>query len=65
MTHPRYPVNYPLKAIYLDENDWQMIRDSLRYYCKMEAGQTQAPDLLDKEDYAEWDLAKYLESKIK
>lgn len=51
----------------LNLTDEQVIRiiDALNYYACMEAGQTQAPDLLEPGDYGEHKLAADLMRRFK
>lgn len=43
----------------------QCIVDALRYYCHMEAGHSQEPNLRDQEDYYEWTLADRIEKSLR
>lgn len=48
----------------IPDDDVQVVIEALRYYAHMEAGQTQAPDLMHRDDFYQWDLAAKIERSL-
>lgn len=46
----------------ISSNDLELIINALEYVAQNEAGQTQMPELLMREDYEEWDIAQRLKA---
>ena len=48
----------------LNDDHVKLIIHALDYCARMEAGQTQAPNLCEPEDYQEYELARSLERRL-